>query len=346
VRIAMVSPPWYPVPPEGYGGIERVVGLLCEELRRLGHRVTLFAPEGSSGADEVVCHAPLEWVGEIGAPYRLETYLLRVHRALRDLDVDVIHDHNEAMGALVAALARPRVPVVATMHGAIPPDLGTFLVEATGLLHLVAVSKAQRAQACDAPWVATVPNAVDIVGDPGLDGPPREYLLELARINRDKGQHLAIAAARAAGLPLVLAGKLDRPPGMRRYFAEEIEPHLGNGVTWVRDVAAQRRVDLLAGAVAMLFPLQWEEPFGLAMAEAMVCGTPVIAFPRGAACEVVEEGVTGFLVDSVEAMADAVHRVDEIDRQRCAATARERFAPSRMAEAYERVYRELCGNAW
>jgi glycosyltransferase involved in cell wall biosynthesis len=342
LRIALVSPPWYPVPPHGYGGIERVVALLCEELRALGHHVTLFAPEGSSGADEVISLAPAAWCGEIGAYARLETYLLRVHRALRTLDVDVIHDHTDTMGALATALAPPPAPVVATVHGAVPSDLRTLLAEAGDTRHLVALSEAQRAQAPELPWVATVPNAVDIVCDHALDR-PRGYLVQLARINRDKGQHLSIAAAHAAGMPLVLAGKLDSVPGMRRYFAAEVQPHLNGRVTWLRDVAGEQRVDLLAGAVAMLFPLQGEEPFGLAMAEAMVCGTPVIAFPRGAAREVVEDGVTGFLVDDVEAMAEAVHRVHQIDRRRCAARARERFAPARMAAGYEQVYRDLRG---
>jgi glycosyltransferase involved in cell wall biosynthesis len=341
VRVALIAPPWYAVPPSGYGGIERVVSLLAEGLRRAGHHVVLFAVEGSSGADEVVALAPREWNGEVSAPYRLETYLLRVHRALRDLDVDVIHDHNEANGAMAAALAGHRAPVVSTVHGAILDDLRVFLGECAGAVHLVALSEAQRASAPDAPWVATVPNAVDIVCDDHLDQ-PRGYLVQLARISPDKGQHLAIAAARAAGMPLVLAGKIDTGPGMRRYFAEEIEPHLDGQVSWVRDVGGDRRVELLAGAVAMLFPLQWEEPFGLAMAEAMVCGTPVIAFPRGAAQEVVEDGVTGFLVDGVEAMAAAVHRVHTIDRARCAARARERFAPSRMAAGYARVYQRVC----
>jgi glycosyltransferase involved in cell wall biosynthesis len=340
VRVALISPPWYPIPPHGYGGIERVVSLLCEELRRAEHRVVLFAPEGSSGADELVALAPREWDGDFQAPYRLEIYLQRVHRALRDIAVDVIHDHNDAIGALVAGTAGHAAPVVATIHGPIPADLGVFLTECGGAVHLVALSEAQRAAAPDAPWVATIPNAVDIGGTVDLQR-PRAYLVELARINRDKGQHLAIEAARLARVPLVLAGKIDTVPGMRRYFAEEVQPHLGGDVTWVREVAGQRRVDLLSGAIAMLFPLQWEEPFGLAMAEAMVCGTPVIAFPRGAAREVVEEGVTGFLVDGVEAMARAVHRVHRLDRVRCAERARERFAPSRMAAGYERVYRDL-----
>jgi glycosyltransferase involved in cell wall biosynthesis len=342
VRVAMISPPWFPVPPRGYGGIERVVSLLTEELRRRGHHVTLFAQEGSTGGDRVIALAPAEWAGQLNAPARLETYLRRVYQALGELDVDVIHDHNDITGMLAAAVAAPRAAVVATVHGVVPPHLAEFLAELHGSVHLVALSEAQRSQAARAPWVAVVPNAVDVVHD-GVDH-PRTYLAQLARINRDKGQHLAIAAARQAGIPLVLAGKVDTVPGMRRYFTEQIEPHLGHGVTWISDVAGESRVELLSGAVAMLYPLQWEEPFGLAMAEAASCGTPVIAFPRGAAREVVEEGVTGFLVDDTEQMAAAVERVSEIDRRRCATRARERFAPGRMAAGYERVYRQVCGS--
>lgn len=344
MRIAMVAPPWYPVPVDGYGGIERVVALLNEELRRRGHHVVMLGAEGSSGADQVIELAPASWRGEINAPCRLETYLVRVHRVLRDLDVDVIHDHNDILGATVAAAARPRQPVVCTVHGTIPPGLAEFFTEAADVLHLVALSEAQRSMAPDAPWLATVPNAIDLVAAYDLDR-PRGYLVQLARINPDKGQHLAIEAARKAGMPLVLAGKLDTLPGMDCYFDDEIKPHLGDEVTWACDVAGDGRVDLLAGAVAMLFPLQWDEPFGLAMAEAMACGTPVIAFRRGAAPEVVEDGVTGFLVEDVDEMADAVHRIHEIDREVCATRARERFAPARMAEGYEGVYRALCGGS-
>jgi glycosyltransferase involved in cell wall biosynthesis len=166
----------------------------------------------------------------------------------------------------------------------------------------------------------------------------KEYLIQLARLNPEKGQHLAIQAARRLKLPLILAGKLDTNSASRKYFRDRIEPHLGNGVRWIRDLRGRNKWRLLAGAKAMLFPIQWEEPFGLAMAEAMVVGTPVIAFPRGAAPELVEDGLTGFIVRNVSEMVSAFKRVDEIDPELCANRSRERFSPSVMARGYEQLY--------
>jgi glycosyltransferase involved in cell wall biosynthesis len=175
------------------------------------------------------------------------------------------------------------------------------------------------------------------VGGPDGKG---DYIIQLARINPEKGQHLAIEAARRLGLHLILAGKLDGNQASRRYFRERIKSHLGRRVTWIRDLRGKAKWRLLAGARAMLFPLRWEEPFGLAMAEAMVVGTPVIAFARGAAPELVEEGVTGFLARDVDGMVEAFRRIDEIDPEACARRSRERFNGTVMARGYDELYRE------
>lgn len=333
----MVAPPWYAVPPDGYGGIEIEVHLLTRELRRLGHHVTLFGREGSTGADRVVALAPEAWSGEMGTWVHRQTYLHRVHRSLETGQFDLVHDHNGPTGTLVASLLADRLPAVVTVHEPVGPAEAALLDEVDERVELVAVSDSQRTAAPAVRWAGAIHNAVE--PPPGLH-PARDggYLVALARIHPTKGQHLAIEAARRSGLPLVLAGKLDPLPECREYFQREVEPALGRDVTWLPEVRGRAKWELLAGARAMLCPLCWEEPFGVAMAEAMVAGTPVVAFPRGAAVELVVPGVTGLLAEDVEEMARAAHHVGAISRERCAAIARHRFAPARMAGEYERVY--------
>jgi glycosyltransferase involved in cell wall biosynthesis len=190
------------------------------------------------------------------------------------------------------------------------------------------------------PWAAVVPNAVDLSE---LCGPTAKegYLVELARIDPGKGQHLAIQVARRLGLPLLLAGKLDPIAESMAYFKAEIEPHLGYDVRWIPEVRGRMRAELLARAVAMLAPLRWQEPFGLAMAEAIASGTPVVALRRGAACELVEEGLTGLLADDLDGLVAGVHRARELDSSACARRGRERFAPARMVERYEALYKDM-----
>jgi glycosyltransferase involved in cell wall biosynthesis len=163
-----------------------------------------------------------------------------------------------------------------------------------------------------------------------------DYVVQLARINPTKGQHLAIEFARRVGVPLVLAGKVD--PDATEYFEKEIQPHVGNGVEWRENVVGSEKARLLAHARAMIFPIQWEEPFGLAMIEAMVSGTPVLATPRGAAVEIVEPGATGWLADDLDGLVRAYDRLGEIDLQRCAEVTRERFGPEQMGDGYLSVY--------
>ena len=339
MRIAMVAPPWYPVPPDGYGGIELVVHLLTAGLRRLGHEVVLFGAEGSGhGAIEL---APAAWAQDLGGPQhrvREATYLARVYSRLDEMTVDLVHEHNESAGILVAS-RRPPAPIVATIHSNLAEPYSTFMNEVDRTaVGLVAISAAQAAQAPTLPWLGMVHNAPDT--DSLRSGTEKGgYLLELARICPDKAQHISIDVAAELGLPLVLAGKIEERPESYAYFKEQIEPRLGEKVRWLPDVAGREKAELLAGAVAMLFPIQWEEPFGLAMVEAMASGTPVVAIARGAAPELIEEGVTGFLVGDAEGLVAACRRIDEIDTRRCAEVARARFSPERMAAGYLEVYR-------
>ncbi len=339
-HIVMVAPPWYPVPPHGYGGIELVVGLLCGALRDAGHRVTLLAAEGSEPG--AIALGERSWRDDLGTPrerMRELTYAARVIDTLTQLgEVDVIHDHC-GFATLVAASLTGVAPVVHTVHGDIPEPYASFYASVADRTGFVSISADQRRSMPGLPWIGTVHNAVDV---DALRVTPMEkepYLLCLARICPDKGQHVAIEVARRAGMRLILAGKVEAIPEATDYFDRYVAPAVdGDRVVHLLNVAGDEKARLLARAHALLAPLQWDEPFGLAMVEAMASGTPVIAIARGAAPELVSEGTTGFLVDDADGMVAAVPLVGEIDPARCAASARARFAPSVMADAYLRVY--------
>jgi glycosyltransferase involved in cell wall biosynthesis len=340
-RIALIVSPWFPVPPTGYGGIELMAYNLARELATAGHKVTVLGRQGSHGPFETVALAPESWQRDLGTPNgdpRHHLFLYRAYETVRRRSFDVIHDNSGLAGILTASQARLQAPVVATMHGALTEAEGDFLRAVQRQVNLVAISHAQQALVAGVEWRGVVHNAVDPTGyRPVTDRGEKEgYLLELARINPDKGQHIAIEVAKRLKMRLVLAGKVD--PDAEDYFEEHIRPNLNGQVTWRENVKGREKATLLAKAKAMVFPIQWEEPFGLAMVEAMVSGTPVVAFRHGAAPEVVEEGVTGFLADDADGMVEAIDHLDEIDLDRCAKVAAERFGPARMAAGYMNVY--------
>ncbi|MBJ7594999.1 MAG: glycosyltransferase family 4 protein [Candidatus Dormibacteraeota bacterium] len=341
-HVVVVAPPWYPVPPDGYGGIELVVALLCDALRGAGHQVTLLAAEGSR--PDAMVLAPRSWRGDLGRPeerLRELTYAARVADALEDLGrIDVIHDHC-GFATLMATCAADLAPVLHTVHGDIPETYSAFYSSMARRAHFVSISVAQRRGMPELPWIGTVHNAVD-VDSLRVTASKEPYLLCLARICPDKGQQVAIEAARRSGMRLVLAGKVEDIPEAADYFDRLVAPAIdGDRVVHIANVAGAEKARLLSHASALLAPLQWEEPFGLAMVEAMASGTPVIAMARGAAPELVTEGVTGFLVDDVDGMVAAVPRTTQVDPWRCAEVTRTRFGPDAMAAAYLRLYETL-----
>lgn len=339
LRIAIVAPPWYPLPPRGYGGTELVVYLLQSELRRMGHEVTVFGAEGSvPGVTEM---ADASWSRDLGGrdqAARLSTYLARVYAALEGQRFDVLHDHAGFEGALLALQSGVAPTVVHTVHGELLEPMCIFYREIMDRARLCAISVSQAATAPAIRFAGVVHNAVE-----APNGPPslahERYVVELARITPDKGQHLAIELARQVGRKLILAGKVERSGEGERYFEEEIEPHLGPTVEYYPNVAGAQKTRLLARAAAGVFPLQWSEPFGLAMAECMVWGTPVLALRNGSTPELIEHGVTGFLAEDMAGLVEAARHIDEIDRGRCAEVARERFGSRRMVERYLSIYR-------
>ena len=336
LRIAVVAPPWYAVPPDGYGGIEAVVAGLVDGLVDRGHDVTLIGagPPGSRARYVPVYDEPQS--DRVGEAIPEVIHAAAAARVVAELDVDVVHDHTLA-GPLTAGSRR--APTVVTAHGCVVGEPGWYLRELGKTVGLVAISEAQRRLAPDLHWVGCVHNAVDVesfpVGD-GSDG----YLLFLGRFSPDKGAHLAIDVAHRLGMSILLAGKIAEP-GERRYFDEAVRPHLGPRVCYVGPADDQFKRELFRGAEALLFPISWEEPFGLVMVEAMACGTPVVALHRGSVPEVVLDGVTGFVVRDPDDLAAAARKARTLDRAACRRHAEEHFDLPRMVDGYERILRTL-----
>ncbi|MDQ3875152.1 MAG: glycosyltransferase family 4 protein [Actinomycetota bacterium] len=336
LRIALLAPVWFRVPPDGYGGIEWVVSLLADGLADGGHDVTLFASGDS------YTKAKLAAVFERAPSHLIGQTLPDLHHALacygRADEFDVINDHSGLVGAALSAGLE--VPVLHTVHGPLDTEAGAVYAQIAGFapsLRLISLSLNQRRPRPDLPWIANIPNALDLSLYPCK--PHRgDYLLFLGRMSPDKGAHRAIAVAMETGLPLKLAGKT-REPGEHRYFQELVEPHLGDGIEHLGEVTHGEKVELLQNARVTLFPIEWEEPFGLVMIESMACGTPVIATRFGAVPEVIEQGRSGIIVDAYREMAAAIEDADALDPTECRRYVEERFAPERMVDAYVAAYR-------
>jgi glycosyltransferase involved in cell wall biosynthesis len=332
----MVAPPWFEVPPQGYGGIEQMLADLVGGLVERGHKVTVVGA-GRDGTpanfEQTYAEPPSERLGE---PVPEVVHAAAAARIVADLDVDVVHDHTLA-GPLTAA--GRTTPTVATMHGPVDGELDLYYRQLGPAVALVALSEAQRRMAPDLNWVATVPNGVDVASYPYRED-KEDWLLFVGRMVADKGAHLAIDAARAAGRRIVVAGKMNEP-AEEEYFEREIRPRLGDDVTFLGQVDADAKRDLYARAAGLLFPIQWGEPFGLVMVEAMACGTPVVALADGSVREVVVDGRTGFVRESPDELGAAIARIPEIRPADCRAHVAEHFDVDVMVAGYERVYRAL-----
>jgi len=338
LRVAVLSPVWFPVPPSGYGGIEWVVSLLADGLVEAGHDVTLYA-SGDSRTQAKLAYvyeqAPSQWIG------RSHWELHHAFGCYTNADdFDVISDHTGVTGLVLSGLVD--TPVVHTVHGPLVGDAGEIYEHAAALvpsLKLISLSINQRRPKPGLPWIANCPNALELSAYP-CKPHTGKYLLFLGRMSRDKGCHRAIAVAMERELPLKIAGKMQEPRE-QEYFEEFVEPHLGvHGIEYLGEVSHGAKVELLQDARATLFPIDWEEPFGLVMIESMACGTPVIATNRGAVPEVIEHGRSGIIVDSYRDMPAALEAADALDPLECRRYVEERFSPERMVQDYVRAYRE------
>ncbi len=349
MRIALVAPPLLPIPPSGYAGTERVVAVLAEELTRRGHDVTLFA----SGDSRVPC----ELVPTVDRALWAGPSSLRPDTVFDDAEAlflartadmvwrqherfDVIHAHLEGHGFLLARHCP--TPVVTTLHGRLDaPGLSELLGDFPEI-PLVSVSDNQRRWFPDAHWMATVHHGMPLDGIPFGDE-ARGYLALVGRIAREKGVAEAVEVARATGIPLKIAARV-RLDAERRMFQEVLEPAIRDGVAeYLGELSVRDRDALYAGALATLMLGAWPEPFGLVAIESMAAGTPVIARRAGALPELVEHGRDGYLVDDVQEAVFAVGLAPRLDRRSVRDRALRRFAPERMVDAYEAVYRRVMG---
>lgn len=338
MRIAQVAPLYESVPPKYYGGTERVVSYLTDELVRQGHDVTLFASGDSETRAHLVpaSHRSLRLDRHCVDEMAHHVLLLERVRRLAD-EFEVVHFH---LGYLHFPIARGfPTPHVSTQHGRLDiPDLQGLYVEFRDLPN-TSISDDQRAPMPWLNWVATVYHGLreDLYA---FHPEPGEYFAFLGRISPEKRVDRAIEIATRLGMPLKIAAKVDKVDA--EYFETSVAPLLRNElVEYVGEIGEGEKAEFLGHATALLFPIDWPEPFGLVMIEAMSCGTPVIAFARGSVPEVIEEGVTGFIVSGLEEALPAARRAAELDRRACRTAFERRFSARRMAEDYVRVYERL-----
>ena len=355
MRIAQIAPPWVTVPPKNYGGTESVLYNLVEEQVAQGHDVTLFAPGDAKTSAKLVSFFPksllrdkVPWAAHLKAFYHLYKSLEQV----KEQDFDIVHTHLSSSSdmyifPLTAAL---RVPHVTTLHSTFPfdrtasgwtGDADRYYMEWGPNVPMVAVSESARAQVpFNLDFVGVVHNGLDMSQFRPRNRKREDFFVWLGRFVAEKGPHLAIEAAKRANVPLVLAGTLDQyMQASKSYFHEQIEPQIDHKqIKYVGPVNMRQKVSLLSRARGFLNPIEWEEPFGIVMVEAMALGCPVISFERGAAPEIVVQGETGFLVQNLDEMVECMPRVDAIDREILHTYVEQHFSAHRMAEDYGKVY--------
>jgi glycosyltransferase involved in cell wall biosynthesis len=335
LRVALVAPPWLPVPPPAYGGTEAVVDRLAAGLSRLGADVTLVAhPQSTCSVRRLSTGLPR---GEPGDRAAETAHAEMAYELLADLDLDVVHDHTLCgPGIAVQRRADERWLVVTTNHWLFDDEAERYLRPVDAKVAVVAVSHHQASTARTVRVAEVIHHGVDVDDFP-LGAGDGGYLVSLGRMSPTKGVHLAIDVARRAGVPLLIAGKL-REPAEHEYFDAEIRPRLGRGVEYLGEANHEDKVRLLQGATALLNPICWAEPFGMVMIESLACGTPVLAFPRGAASEIIEHGTVGALCGGVDAMVAAVSQSPQFDRRLCRAHVQQHFSTERMAAEHARLY--------
>jgi glycosyltransferase involved in cell wall biosynthesis len=335
MRVAIIGTPWVPVPPPAYGGTETVLDGLIGGLVASGHEVAYAGHPESALPTEILAPLDADVVGQMGNTASELAHVVQAYELAIAWGAEVIHDQT-----LLGGLSGPAdVPVVVTNHG--PFDGLTIPVfeRIARRCAVVAISEAQAESGPSVPITAVVHHGLDVSSWPAGDG-DGEYLVFLGRMHPSKGPERAIALARAAGVPLVLAAKM-REPEEISYFNERVRPLLHADADFVGEADNTMKRELLGGARALLNPIAWSEPFGMVMLEALACGTPVIASPLGAAPEIVAQGVNGYLCSTPSEFVDAISAVSSLDRTRCRRFAAQNFAVERMVEGYVAVYEAL-----
>ena len=335
LRIGLIAPPWVAVPPPRYGGTEVVVDHLARGFVAAGHQVSLFTTGDST------CPVERHWVlpEAVGTTDSLIDELGHVQAAyVQFAGCEVIHDHT-LLGPLWATANAVEVPVVTTNHGEFTREL-TELYRSVGQhVAVVAISHHQASTAPTVPVARVIHHGIDVDTLPVGRG-DGGYVVFLGRMHPDKGVHRAIEVARAAGKRLLIAAKMWEP-AEHQYYAEQVEPLLGPDAVYLGQVGGADKHDLLAGAEALINPIRWPEPFGLVMIEALAAGTPVLAFPEGAAPEIIDHGHTGFLCRDEADMAARLTTIGAIDRAACRHAAESRFSTRRMVDDHVSLYQHL-----
>lgn len=340
LQVGIVAPPWVPVPPTLYGGTEAVIDTLARGLIAEGHQVALFASGDST------CPVPLRSLypsslGTLGSEADEIRHVAAAYDCLAG-QVDVIHDHTFVGPTRLLGRAWP-TPVIHTNHGPFTAEtLGTYESLARRL-PVIAISHAQASTAKSVAVSAVIHHGIDLTKIPFGQG-QGGYLAFLGRMNPQKGAHRAVLAARAAGIPIRLAAKMWEPPE-RAYFEREVKPLLGEDAVYVGELGGADKFNFLAEAAALLNPIRWPEPFGLAMIESMATGTPVLAFPEGAAPEIVQHGVTGFLCRDERDMVALISRIATLERHHCRQRVEECFSATRMVADHVRLYIDTIGGS-
>ncbi len=335
MRIAIVAPPWVPVPPPAYGGTEVMLDTLARGLVAAGHEVLLYATGDST------CPVRRGWVYEtargldaVTPAYELR-HVIGAYEAVAEFDI--VHDHT--LIGPVYADRFPWLPVVTTNHLLFDSEVGVLYRTISDRVPVIAISHQQAARAKGVNLAGVVHHGVDTGRFP-LGSGAGGYAVFMGRMSPDKGVHTAIRAARAAGVPLRIAARMSEP-GELRYFADQVEPLLGGDIEFVGEVGGSDKLRLLGEACCLLNPVAWREPFGMVMIEAMATGTPVIAPPVGAAPEIVEDGVTGYLPADHQGLVEALCKVGELDRRACRKLVEERFSAERMVAQHLAIYRTV-----
>lgn len=341
MRIAVIAPPWAPVPPKLYGGIELIVDELARGFVAAGHEVLLYTTGDSTSS------VPKAWALEKAEGNRIGMAVPELRHVMHAYEAvsgfDIVHDHT-VMGP-VYAKHFPDMKVVTTIHGPFNDELIDLYSRVAHRVPIIAISHSQRRQAPDIPIARVIHHGLDPSGFPVGDG-GGGYFLFLGRMAPEKGAHRAVEAAFKAGVPLILAAKM-REPWEFDYFDMYVKPYLNDDIRYLGEVPHEEKLSLLAGARALLNPIEWPEPFGLVMVEALACGTPVITYANGAAPEIIEDGITGFWCHDIGDMAEAIGRVNQLDRAACRAAVEGYFSTERMVADHLALFEDLlAGVSW
>lgn len=343
LKIAQIAPMWFPVPPEKYGGTERIISFITEGMIKKGHTVELFAP-GNSKTKAKLTALSDKGIIEQGVAWTDYWWNVFNHAKAfeRAEEFDIIHCHWHFMGSFFQRFTK--TPVVHTLHNILKPEdfRWQILKEYQNDFNPVFISQSEKD---DSPINFKnnyiVYNGIDIAPFK-FNSTPQDHLVWIARICPSKGAKEAIEIAKQLGMKLLMAGQLQ--PQHEEYFEKEIKPELNDNIRYLGELSEKEIAELYGSAKAFLYPINWEEPFGLVMVEAMACGTPVIVFDRGSAREIVEDGKTGFVVKGIAGAVEAVKKIDQIKREDCRKRVEDNFTKEVMVEEYEKLYYKVIKN--